>query len=314
MSQHEEDQQGGGQDIPPHGRGDNANPYVIQHQQQVTPNLDASAPQLKSNDLRRMNRNAIGMLAALAGMLVIGGGWILFSGNSQKETKPQAQREETVRVPEAPKAPPLPPAPPSAQPVVQQAIPLGPPFPQNNRNAAPTQASPREPTLLERRIAAAERGSAGVNVEDNVGQATPVAGCRKRVARSRRRSAGCVRRKWNPGHAMYGEAFDAVTLLDKQHQRASDERSTNLAAALAASARQHGLSHIDHVVLSDDGQRAYAVQGDLNSPFKRMAEVSTSEAIATSIARSTGAWNQATPLSVTASTQPSRDQGTQQTL
>lgn len=176
MSQHEEDQQGGGQDIPPHGRGDNANPYVIQHQQQVTPNLDASAPQLKSNDLRRMNRNAIGMLAALAGMLVIGGGWILFSGNSQKETKPQAQREETVRVPEAPKAPPLPPAPPSAQPVVQQAIPLGPPFPQNNRNAAPTQASPREPTLLERRIAAAERGSAGVNVEDNVGQATPVAG------------------------------------------------------------------------------------------------------------------------------------------
>jgi len=134
------------------------------------------------------------------------------------------------------------------------------------------------------------------------------------VVQRARREAPRLDQPSHPGHAMYGEAFDAVTLLDKQHQRTSDERSTNLAAALAASARQHGLSHIDHVVLSDDGQRAYAVQGDLNSPFKRMAEVSTSEAIATSIARSTGAWNQATPLSVTASTQPSRDQGTQQAL
>ncbi|RAO75762.1 TrbI/VirB10 family protein [Dyella jiangningensis] len=175
MSHHEEEQQSGGHGMPLYDRGDNTNPYATQHQQQVTPDLDASAPQLKSNDLRRMNRNAMGMLAALAGMLVVGGGWMLFSGNSQKDAKPQAQREETVRVPEAPKAPPLPPAQPPAQQVLQQAIPLAPPLPQNNRNAAPTQAASRELTLLERRIAAAERGSAGINVGDNVGQTAPAA-------------------------------------------------------------------------------------------------------------------------------------------
>ncbi|WP_343125756.1 XVIPCD domain-containing protein [Dyella sp. AtDHG13] len=118
----------------------------------------------------------------------------------------------------------------------------------------------------------------------------------------------------HPGHAMYGQAIDAVTALDKQYQRAPDERSANLAAALTTAARQQGLSRIDHVVLSEDGQRAYAVQGDLNSPFKRMAEVSTQEATATPIARSSDAWNLAAPPSVAVPAEPSRDQATRQAL
>lgn len=118
----------------------------------------------------------------------------------------------------------------------------------------------------------------------------------------------------HPGHAMYGQAIDAVTALDKQYQRAPDERSANLAAALTTAARQQGLSRIDHVVLNEDGQRAYAVQGDLNSPFKRTAEVSTLEAATTPIARSSVAWNLAAPPSVAAPAEPSRDQATRQAL
>lgn len=178
MNHYEEEQQGNGgagQGTPPRDQGGNANPYATHYQQQPAPDLDAGAPQLKSNELRRMNRNAMGMLAALAGLLVIGGGWVIFSGNSQKDAKPQTQKEETVRVPEAPTAPPLPPAPPPARQVAQQAIPLAPPLPQNNRTA-PAPAGPHEPTLLERRIAAAERGTSGVNAVDNGGQTAPAAG------------------------------------------------------------------------------------------------------------------------------------------
>lgn len=167
MNHHEEEQQGDGGA----GQADDANPYASHYLQQPAPDLDAGAPQLKSNDLGRTNRNAMGMLAALAGLLVLGGGWMLFSGNSQKDAKPQAQKDETIRVPEAPKSPPLPPASHPAQQIAQQPIPLASPLPQNNRSA--TQTGPHEPTLLERRIAAAERGTSGVSVGDYGDQAAP---------------------------------------------------------------------------------------------------------------------------------------------
>lgn len=176
MNHYEEEQQGNsgsGQGMPPRDPAGSANPYAAHYQQQSSPDLDAGAPQLKSNELRSMNRSAMGMLAVLAGLLVFAGAWMFFAGNSQKNAKPQAQKEETIRVPEAPKAPPLPPAPPPAQPVVQQPIPLAPPLPQASRPSAPV--GPHEPTLLERRIAAAERAS-GVSSVDNGGQAIPQGG------------------------------------------------------------------------------------------------------------------------------------------
>ncbi|MDR3444995.1 MULTISPECIES: TrbI/VirB10 family protein [Dyella] len=176
MNHYEEEQQGNGgsgQGVPPREPSGNANPYAAHHQQQSSPDLDAGAPQLKSNELRSMNRSAMGMLAALAGLLVFAGAWMFFAGNSQKNAKPQAQKEETVRVPEAPKAPPLPLAPAQPQQVVQQPIALAPPLPQNSRPAGPV--GPHEPTLLERRIAAAERAS-GVSSVDGSGQALPQGG------------------------------------------------------------------------------------------------------------------------------------------
>jgi type IV secretion system protein VirB10 len=174
MNHYEEEQQGNGGSSQgaPQREGGAANPYAAHYQQPPAPDLDAGAPQLKSNDLRSMNRSAMGMLAALAGLLVFGGAWMLFSGNSQKNPQPKAQKEETLRVPEGPKAPPLPSTPlqTQQQPVAQQPIPLAPMLPQSNRPIQPT--APREPSIVERRIAAAQAAS-GVSSGDNGGQSAP---------------------------------------------------------------------------------------------------------------------------------------------
>nr|WP_036138309.1 XVIPCD domain-containing protein [Luteibacter sp. 9135] len=53
------------------------------------------------------------------------------------------------------------------------------------------------------------------------------------------------------------------------------------------------MSRIDQVVLSEDGTRAWAIQGELNSPFRRVAEVETAQAVNTPLARSTQAFEEA---------------------
>jgi putative chitinase len=90
----------------------------------------------------------------------------------------------------------------------------------------------------------------------------------------------------HPDHAMYEQARTAVHALDAQIGRTPDKQSDQLAGAVTAEAKRQGLTKIDHVVLSDDGSRAYAVQGDLNSPLKRTAEVDTAKAVNTPIEQS----------------------------
>ncbi|GGY17771.1 peptidoglycan-binding protein [Rhodanobacter panaciterrae] len=94
----------------------------------------------------------------------------------------------------------------------------------------------------------------------------------------------------HPGNGMYRQALDAVHRLDAQQGRAPDQRSDNLAAALAVAAHSNGMSRVDHVVLSDDASRAYAVQGDTNSLFKRYTDVNVGQAIGTPLAQSSGQW------------------------
>ncbi|ULU26916.1 XVIPCD domain-containing protein [Dyella terrae] len=96
----------------------------------------------------------------------------------------------------------------------------------------------------------------------------------------------------HPDHALFQQARGAVQQLDASHQRSSDQRSDNLAAALTVAARQGGMNQIHHVVLSDDASRAYAVEGDIKSPFKRIAQVDTAQAMATPIERSSATWQQ----------------------
>jgi len=87
----------------------------------------------------------------------------------------------------------------------------------------------------------------------------------------------------HPDHELYRQALGAVQRLDAQHRRDSGEHSENLAAALTVAARREGLSKIDHVILSEDKSNTYAVQGEIDSPLKRIAGVSTAEAAVTPI-------------------------------
>ena len=93
----------------------------------------------------------------------------------------------------------------------------------------------------------------------------------------------------HPDHELYRQALDAVQKLDAEHQRPSGEHSQNLAGALTDAARRDGLTQIDRVMLSEDKTHTYAVQGDIDSPFKRVASVDTAQAAATPLKDSTTA-------------------------
>lgn len=137
------------------------NPYSSQQRHAPQPDLDSAAPTLASNDLRRMNRRALGFLGAIVVLLLGVGFWLLNAGGSN--APPPKQREETVNVP-APTAPPLPPEQAPAQPP-QQAIALQPPPPlPTPEQLRPAQMPEQErgPTLLERRIASANEGTTAV--------------------------------------------------------------------------------------------------------------------------------------------------------
>lgn len=89
--------------------------------------------------------------------------------------------------------------------------------------------------------------------------------------------------------ALVDQARKGVHDLDKQHGRTPDQLSENLTGSLAVAAKREGLDRIDHVMLSDDTTRAYAVQGNLDSPHKRVAEVQTAQAVNTPFEQSMSA-------------------------
>ena len=118
----------------------------------------------------------------------------------------------------------------------------------------------------------------------------------------------------HPDHGMFKQALDAVHRLDAQHQRPSGPESGQLAGSLTAKARQEGLQRIDHAMLSEDASRTYAVQGDLRSPFKRVAEVDTLQGIRTPLEQSSANLQQAqaTPSQAQPQTQQQEASRTQQ--
>lgn len=96
----------------------------------------------------------------------------------------------------------------------------------------------------------------------------------------------------HPDHAMFTQARDAVHRLDAKQQRTPDQYSERMAAALTVAARSEGFHRVDHAALNEDASKVYAVQGEPNSPFKRVAEVSTQQAANTSIEESSRQWQQ----------------------
>lgn len=94
----------------------------------------------------------------------------------------------------------------------------------------------------------------------------------------------------HPGHALYCQAREGVHRLDAQYQRTPDQRSDQLAAALAVAARREGLARIDEVVLGETPDHVFARQKGTHSVFDRYARVHTVEALDTPLAQSSSDW------------------------
>ncbi|KRA74694.1 hypothetical protein ASD78_10190 [Lysobacter sp. Root667] len=91
----------------------------------------------------------------------------------------------------------------------------------------------------------------------------------------------------SPSHPNHDLFKQVRVCLDRQDTVSSrtPEQNDNLAAALAVEARRNEM-RVNHVVLSKDGERAFAVEGDLNSPARRVSYVETAQAASQPIERS----------------------------
>ncbi|HEX7813694.1 peptidoglycan-binding domain-containing protein, partial [Dyella sp.] len=117
----------------------------------------------------------------------------------------------------------------------------------------------------------------------------------------------------HPGYDLFKQAQTAVYQMDTQHGRVPDQGSDNLAGTLAVKSYENGMTGINRVMLSEDASRAWAVQGDMNSPFKQYADVGVAQGVNTSIAQSTANWNQAqSQRGVDPSTQQTQQQNQNQ--
>ncbi|AND68947.1 chitinase-like protein [Dyella thiooxydans] len=96
----------------------------------------------------------------------------------------------------------------------------------------------------------------------------------------------------HPGYPLFKQSLACVGKLDQAQGRATNFQSYNLSGVLALAARREGLERIDHVVLSDDATRAIAVQGDLRSPLRRLADVDVLAGVNTPLAQSSTDWTQ----------------------
>lgn len=144
----------------PDAPAQSGNPYYANQQTAAAPDLDANAPQLRSNDLQKLNRKALLFLAGIVLLLIVAAVWMFKSATSSKDevAKP---REEKVVIPELPGNT----EPQATEPVapieVQQyaAEPAMPPLPPEPAQPASypsdgygTAPQPREPSLMERRM------------------------------------------------------------------------------------------------------------------------------------------------------------------
>jgi putative chitinase len=96
----------------------------------------------------------------------------------------------------------------------------------------------------------------------------------------------------HPDHPLFRQAQAAVHKLDAQQGRTPDHISDRLSAAATVAARKEGMTGVDSAVLNQDGSKVYVVQGEMNSPFKQLAEVNTQQAINTTIEQSSVQWKQ----------------------
>lgn len=100
----------------------------------------------------------------------------------------------------------------------------------------------------------------------------------------------------HPANGMYRQALHGVARLNADHGVAPSPRDSRFAGSLTVAATAEGMRGIDHVMLSDDASRAFAVEGNLHSVHgldRKMAWVETVQALETPLDRSSAAWPQA---------------------
>jgi peptidoglycan hydrolase-like protein with peptidoglycan-binding domain len=100
----------------------------------------------------------------------------------------------------------------------------------------------------------------------------------------------------HPDHSLFEQAREHVYRLDQQVGRVPDQRSDNLAAALAVSARADGLQRIDQVALDDGASKLWAAQrppGARDHFWDKLTNVEVAKAVATPIEQSSAQWPQA---------------------
>lgn len=96
----------------------------------------------------------------------------------------------------------------------------------------------------------------------------------------------------HPGNPLFCQALQGIRLIDAQCGRAPDTLSNNLAGCLAVAARAQGLASIDHVVLGENATRAFAVQGDVRAPTRKIASVNVIIAIAKPLPQSSAEFDE----------------------
>lgn len=136
-----------------------SNSYAAQFEggRSAAPNLDANAPELKFNEMQRMNRRAIVLLLSLVGLMSVAA--IAVVGNLLHSGKKEAPHSgDVVKIPPVPTLPSTQPVPPAVKPPLPHlehlpAKPI-PVLPQLTKSKSSSPAVPPHiPTLMERRMA-----------------------------------------------------------------------------------------------------------------------------------------------------------------
>ncbi|WP_454830095.1 XVIPCD domain-containing protein [Pseudoxanthomonas wuyuanensis] len=91
----------------------------------------------------------------------------------------------------------------------------------------------------------------------------------------------------HPDYRLFQDAASGIHALDARANRVPDLRSDQLSGHLAVAAKQEGMTGIDHVVMSQDASRTFAVQGRLEDPAHQRASVDTVQGLNTPLAQST---------------------------
>jgi len=87
----------------------------------------------------------------------------------------------------------------------------------------------------------------------------------------------------HPGNGLYKQSLAGMEKINAERDIPVDQLTCNAAGSLAAAACQAGFKQVDHVVLGDNGNMLFAVQGKLGTAHSKVVDVPTLQAMNTSL-------------------------------